>query len=160
MAIGKEQWMEIALVLHVLAAAVWVGGMFFAYMVLRPVAAELLEPPQRLALWAKVFAAFFPWVWFAVISLLLSGYGMLFRFFGGMAGAPIFVHIMQGTGLVMMLIFGHIFFAAFKRLKIAVNDQDWAAGGMRLAQIRKLVGLNLSLGLFTIAVACVGRLAT
>ncbi len=150
--------MTFALMLHVLAAAIWVGGMFFAYMVLRPVAAELLEPPQRLTLWARVFAGFFPWVWFAVVTLLLSGYGMLFKFFGGMAGAPLYVHLMQGIGLVMMLIFGHVFFALFRRLKRAVHDQDWQAGGRQLAQIRRLVGVNLSLGLLTIALAAGGRL--
>ena len=150
--------MTFALMLHVLAAAIWVGGMFFAYMVLRPVAAELLEPPQRLSLWVRVFAGFFPWVWFAVVTLLLSGYGMLFLFFGGMAGAPLYVHLMQGIGLVMMLIFGHVFFAPFRRLKRAVQDQDWQAGGRQLAQIRRLVGANLSLGLLTIALAAGGRL--
>ena len=150
--------MAIALMLHVLAAAIWVGGMFFAFMVLRPVAAGLLEPPQRLTLWSQVFAGFFPWVWFAVITLLLSGYGMLFMFFGGMAAAPLYVHIMQGIGLSMMLIFGHIFFAPFRRLKQAVGNKDWQTGGAKLAQIRKLVGINLSLGLLTIAVAVVGRM--
>ena len=150
--------MTFALMLHVLAAAIWVGGMFFAYMVLRPVAAELLEPPQRLSLWVRVFAGFFPWVWFAVVTLLLSGYGMLFLFFGGMAGAPLYVHLMQGIGLVMMLIFGHVFFAPFRRLKRAVHDQDWQTGGKQLAQIRRLVGANLSLGLLTIALAAGGRL--
>jgi len=150
--------MTFALMLHVLAAAIWVGGMFFAYMVLRPVAAELLEPPQRLTLWVRAFAGFFPWVWFAVVTLLLSGYGMLFLFFGGMAGAPLYVHLMQGIGLVMMLIFGHVFFAPFRRLKRAVRDQDWQTGGKQLAQIRRLVGVNLSLGLLTIALAAGGRL--
>ena len=95
--------MAVAMMLHMLSATVWVGGMFFAYMVLRP-AAGLLEPPQRLSLWAQVFMGFFPWVWFAILTLLLSGYGMLFKFFGGMAAAPIYVHIMQGIGLIMILI--------------------------------------------------------
>jgi uncharacterized membrane protein len=149
--------MAVALMLHMLSATVWVGGMFFAYMVLRPVAAELLEPPQRLGLWARVFMGFFPWVWVAVITLLLTGYGMLFMFFGGMAAAPIYVHIMQGIGLIMILIYGHVYFAPFRRLKRAVNEQDWQEGGKQLAQIRKLVGVNLSLGLFLIAVASGGR---
>lgn len=51
--------MVLALVLHSLAAAVWVGGMFFAYMALRP-AAGALEPPQRLTLWRGTFDRFFP----------------------------------------------------------------------------------------------------
>jgi uncharacterized membrane protein len=150
--------MAIAMLLHMLSAAVWVGGMFFAYMVLRPVAAGLLEPPQRLTLWAQVFTGFFPWVWFAVVTLLLTGYGMLFGIFGGMAAAPIFVHLMQAMGLAMMLIFGHVFFAPFRRLKQAVSARDWEAGGKHLAHIRKLVGVNLVLGLMVIAMAGAGRM--
>ena len=40
--------MTLAISLHVLAAVIWVGGMFFAWIVLRPVAASQLEPPARL----------------------------------------------------------------------------------------------------------------
>ena len=49
-----------ALAIHLLLALLWVGGMFFAYLVLRPVAATELEPPQRLPLWRGVFSRFFP----------------------------------------------------------------------------------------------------
>jgi uncharacterized membrane protein len=150
--------MAIALMLHLLAAAVWVGGMFFAYMVLRPVAAGTLEAPLRLTLWARVFTGFFPWVWFAVISLLLTGYTMLFSVYHTMANTPIYVHLMQAMGLIMMLIFGHIFFAPFRRLKRAVSAEDWAAGGKQLAQIRRMVGINLVIGLMVIAMAGGGRM--
>ena len=150
--------MAIALMLHLLAATVWVGGMFFAYMVLRPVAAGTLEAPVRLTLWVRVFTGFFPWVWFAVISLLLTGYPMLFGVFGSMANAPIFVHLMQAMGLIMMAIFGHVFFAPFQRLKRAVAAEDWEAGGKQLAQIRRMVGINLVLGLMVVAMAGGGRM--
>jgi uncharacterized membrane protein len=45
--------------LHVLSALVWVGGMFFAWMVLRPAAMKALEGPARLKLWVEVFQGFF-----------------------------------------------------------------------------------------------------
>ena len=80
--------MALLVALHVLAAVVWVGGMFFAYMVLRP-AAGPLETAERLALWHRVFGRFFPWVWACIVLLLVSGYVMLFRAFGGFAGAPL-----------------------------------------------------------------------
>ena len=51
--------MGLAVLLHVIAAVIWVGGMFFAYMFLRPVAASQLEPPARLTLWEGVFGRFF-----------------------------------------------------------------------------------------------------
>jgi Predicted integral membrane protein len=45
----------LAFSLHVLSATIWVGGMFFAYVILRPVAATQFEPAQRLTLWSQVF---------------------------------------------------------------------------------------------------------
>ena len=69
--------------LHALAAVIWVGGMFFAYMALRPVAAQLLEPPIRLELWSQTLAQFFPWVWLAVIALPATGYWIIFAVYGG-----------------------------------------------------------------------------
>jgi uncharacterized membrane protein len=147
--------MALSLFLHVLSVVVWVGGMFFAYMALRPVAASVLEPPQRLTLWAGVFDKFFPWVWVSVVVILLSGLHMLMAF-GGM-GAPHYALTMLVLGVVMMLIFGHVFFAPYKKLKRAVAAQDWKAGAAALGLIRQLIGINLTIGLVTIAVVFVGR---
>ena len=149
--------MGIALLLHILAAVIWVGGMFFAHVVLRPVAAGQLEPPLRLALWVGVFKRFFPMVFAAIATLLATGYWMVLSFYGGFDAVGMHVHIMIWTGYVMMLIFFHVFFAPFKRLKRAVADGDWATGGKSLAQIRVLVGINLVIGLVVIAIASGGR---
>ena len=144
--------MILAKFLHVLSVVIWVGGMFFAYMALRPVAAERLEPPQRLSLWEGVFSKFFPWVWTSVALILASGLYMM-----AMLGKPpVHVAIMFVLGIVMMLLFAHVFFAPFKRLKRAVAAQDWPAGGAALGQIRKLIAINLSLGILTVTVATLG----
>ena len=73
-----------AVLLHVIAVVIWVGGMFFAYMFLRPAAAAQLEPPARLTLWAGVFSNFFPWVWSCIVVILATGFWMIFAVFGGM----------------------------------------------------------------------------
>jgi uncharacterized membrane protein len=145
----------LSLFLHVLSVVVWVGGMFFAYMALRPVAASVLEPPQRLTLWAGVFGKFFPWVWASVALILLTGLHMLVAFGG--AAAPLYALVMLVLGVAMMLIFAHVFFSPYKKLKRAVGEQNWKAGGAALGQIRQLIGINLSLGLLTIAVVFLGR---
>lgn len=147
--------MTVSLLLHVLSVVVWVGGMFFAYMALRPVAAAVLEPPLRLTLWAGVFGKFFPWVWASVALILLTGLYMLMRVSG--SGMPHYVLAMLVLGVVMMLIFAHVFFAPYKKLKRAVNEQNWKAGGAALGQIRMLIGINLSIGLLTIVVVFLGR---
>ena len=147
--------MGIALLLHLLGVVVWVGGMFFAYIALRPVAAAVLEPPQRLSLWAGVFGKFFPWVWLSIALILGSGLYMLMALGG--ASAPVYALAMLVLGVVMMLIFAHVFFAAYKKLKRAVAEQAWPAGGAALAQIRLLIGINLSIGMITIVVTILGR---
>lgn len=149
--------MPVLISLHLLAAVVWIGGMFFAWMALRPVAASLLEPPLRLPLWSQTFAKFFPWVWLAVILLPVTGYWMLFDVFGGMGRAGLHIHLMQGIGWLMILLFMHVFFAPYKRLKRAVAAGDWPAGGQQLAVIRKLIGINLSLGLVLVVIVAAGR---
>jgi uncharacterized membrane protein len=149
--------MGIALILHILAAVIWVGGMFFAYVVLRPVAAGQLQPPLRLTLWAGVFKAFFPWVFAAIATLLASGYWMVLSFYGGFDAVGMHVHLMIWAGYLMMLLFLHVFFAPFKRLKRAVAAEDWPTGGKSLAQIRVLIGINLLIGLAVVAVASGGR---
>ena len=148
----------LSLVLHLLSAVIWVGGMFFAYMFLRPVAAMQLEPPLRLQLWVGVFKKFFPFVWLALLFLPLTGYMMIFEIWGSMAGTPLYVHIMNGLGIVMILIYLHVYFAPFKRLKEAVIKQDWPEGGRNLNIIRKMVGLNTAIGLVVIIVASAGRM--
>ncbi len=140
--------------LHILGFTIWVGGMFFAYMALRPVAATRLEPPQRLSLWEGVFGKFFPWVWLCIALILASGLYMMAQ----LGKPPMYVSAMFGLGIIMMMLFAHVFFAPFKRLKRAVAAQDWQAGGAALGQIRMLVGINLSLGLLTIAVGTLGAL--
>jgi uncharacterized membrane protein len=147
----------LTLVLHVLSVVIWVGGMFFAYMCLRPVAASQLEPPVRLQLWVGVFGKFFPFVWLAVILLPLTGYMMISNIYNGMGNAPLYVHLMNGLGSLMIFIYLHVFFAPYQRLKRAVAAQDWPAGGKALAQIRVLIGINMTLGLLTALIASGGR---
>ncbi len=149
--------LSLMILLHVVAAVVWVGGMLFAHICLRPVAASQLEPPQRLPLWVGVFKRFFPIVWVSVILLPLTGYLMVFSIWGSMAATPLYVHIMNGLGMLMILIYMHVYFAPFKRLRLAVEEQRWPDGGAALAQIRMLVGVNMSLGVLVIAIASGGR---
>lgn len=148
--------MSIAVALHVLAAIVWVGGMFFALLILRP-AAGGLEGSLRLPLWGRVFSRFFPWVWAAIGLLLLSGYWMVFRGWGGFAHLPVHLHIMQGIGWLMVIVYLHLWFAPYKRLRRALAEEDYAGGAKHLNQIRILVTLNLFLGLLNAAIGASGR---
>ncbi len=148
--------MIIAITLHQLCAVIWVGGMFFAYMALRPAAAGVLEAPQRLALWSHTLTRFFLWVWLAIVLLPLTGYWMVFSHFGGMARAGVHIHIMQGIGILMILLFMHVFFAPFRRLRRAVAAGDMPAAGHNLTQIRHIVLINLLLGMLVSIIGAAG----
>jgi len=141
--------------LHLLSVLVWVGGMFFAYVVLRPSIVETLEPPQRLKLWDAVFSRFFRWVWLAVGSLIISGFWLIHQY-GGFASVAPYVHIMLALGLLMMAVYGHVFFGCYKPFSRLVANQSWKEAGEMLGKIRKLVALNLALGLLTVCVVVIG----
>ncbi|MDH5393122.1 MAG: CopD family protein [Gammaproteobacteria bacterium] len=127
--------------------------MFFAYMALRPAAASLLEPPQRLSLWDAVFSRFFFWVWISIATILLSGYYMIFSHFGGFAGSGMHIHLMHGMGLVMVMIFMHVYFAPYKRLKKLVAENNFAEAAKNLNTIRIMVAINTVIGLLTFVAA-------
>ena len=148
--------MTIGLIIHSLLAAIWVGGMFFAYVVLRPSVQEW-EALDRLKLWQGVFKRFFPWVWMSVLGLLATGYFMIFYGFAGFSGAGAHVHVMHLTGWIMIVLYAvlyHLPWIAFKR---AVEAEDVAVAAAKLATIRKIVATNLALGLLTIAIGSSGR---
>lgn len=149
--------MTVLLALHIVAATIWVGGMFFAYVVLRPAVGGIEPPPERARLWRRVFERFFLYVSLSVLALIATGYGMIFLVFGGFAGVDPYVHIMHAVGLIMFLAYGHLRFAAWPKFRNAVDSDDFEQAGRRLGLIRKIVAVNLGLGWVTVIVGATGR---
>lgn len=139
--------------LHVLAALVWVGGMFFAWMVLRPAVGAALEGPLRLKLWLQVFPRFFVWVWAAIVVLPITGVGMIQLNFTSFETAPRYVQVMMGLYVVMVALFLRIQSLQLPELQRAVEAGQWAEGAAALGRIRRLVGINLIVGLTVVAIA-------
>jgi uncharacterized membrane protein len=144
------------LAIHLLAAVFWVGGLSFAYMVLRP-AAGGLDPALRLPLWRRVFARFLPWVGVSVVALLATGIAMIFLIFDQPSSAPLYVQVMAATGIVMMLLFLHMIFAPWRRFRDAVDHGALPEAAKSLNHIRIIVGINLLLGTLTIIIGGTGR---
>jgi uncharacterized membrane protein len=137
------------LAVHVLCAVIWVGGMFFAYLVLRP-SLGVLEPVQRIALHTQVFRRFFLVIWHAMPLILLSGFTMLFVFDGGAADAAWNINAMMLVSLVMSAVFVLIIFGPYARFR---RTTDRATAVASIDRIRKLIGANLVLGIITVVVA-------
>jgi uncharacterized membrane protein len=141
-------WRDFALFLHVGGVVIWVGGMFFAHMALRP-AVQSLPVEMRLPLLENALSRFLNWAGLSAIVILLSGFAMWGRV--KPSEAPLGWLVMMATGLLMMAIYGHLRFAAFKKFRMAVMAADWSDAAQRLALVRKIVLINLSLGLIVIA---------
>jgi len=136
--------------LHLLAVLVWVGGMFFAHMALRPAVEAQLEPAVRLPLLNAVLRRFFRWVWLAVALILGSGYWLFLGVMGGRAA--LYVHVMQGLGLVMTLLFLIVYFLPYRRMTRALEAGNMAEAGAQMALVRRIIATNLVLGLITTVV--------
>ena len=145
--------MIFSVALHTIAALIWVGGFFFILVILRP-ALIRIDPPQRFRLFAKVFQWFFPWVLGSIAVLLITGYWMLLS---GNAMPGFHTHIMQGFGLFMILLFGHLYNAPYKLFREAVDEENWAKTNYQANRIRRSIHWVLVLGVVTVVVAVTGH---
>ncbi|MHA1597223.1 MAG: CopD family protein [Alphaproteobacteria bacterium] len=143
-------------VVHTLSAVIWVGGMFFAYVILRPALGQL-EPPQRLAVWNDVFRRFFGVVWLIVVALPLSGYARVSAGFGDLAAAGLAVDAMHIIGLIMIALFIYLNVAPYQKFRAAVAASQWPVAAGHLNSIRRIVHANMMLGLITVAIGASGR---
>lgn len=144
---------RVFVLIHLAAVIVWLGGMFFAQVCLRPVVAVQLPPPQRLPLLAAVLGRFFGVVSWALLLLWGSG---LARFAQVGGAIPPHWHVMAGIAAVMTIIFGLIVLRFQRRLRAAVAGLDWPGAAAAMNAIRQLVLANLLLGFVTVAVAILG----
>lgn len=140
---------------HLSSGIVWLGGMALVLLALRPVAIIQLAPPERLTLMSAVLSRFFIMVWIAIVLILSSGFWMLSM--SDMKTAPKGWHAMSALGLLMCLIFFHIWFASFRRLRAAVQTAEWSAAGKALQQIHPLVLTNFALGWLAVLAVIVWR---
>lgn len=134
------------LALHLLAAVAWVGGIFFAYMALRP-ASMLLDAPLRLGLWVATFGRFFPWVWGFIVVLLVSGHALMSQW-----PTTASLMAMAVIGWVMSLLFAYLYFILFKSLRLAVSASDTPGAAQAMARIRPVMATNLALGMVASAI--------
>ncbi|MBF0355795.1 MAG: CopD family protein [Alphaproteobacteria bacterium] len=146
----------IALGAHMLAAIVWVGGMFFAHLILRP-AMTSMPDAERLALRGRLLPRFFAWVWAAIIVLFITGYGVLYFGYEGLAGAGLHIRLMEGIGLIMMLLFGWMYFRPFKSFMRAFKEGDSSQAAAEFDRIRGVVLVNLVLGVIVSVLGATGN---
>jgi uncharacterized membrane protein len=129
--------------------------MFFAYFCLRPAAAEVLDPPKRLPLWAATFARFLRLTAIAVVVILSTGFTLLAN--TGFRQVPVGLHIMMFIGLVMAAVFAYVYLSLYPKLRDSCAASAWPAAAEALNNIRRLVALNLVLSVCVVAAAVSAR---
>ena len=143
---------DYAKLLHLIAGIVWMGGMTFMLFALRPAAVATLEAQPRVVLMAEVFRRFYVWVMVAIVVLFTTGthlYTSTFRaakMATGAGSVPLGWNVMLVLGLAMMLVFGHIYFAGFKKYKRAVALADWPLAAKAGGLIHTMTLVNFALG--------------
>jgi uncharacterized membrane protein len=146
--------LAVPLALHQLATIVWIGGMFFAHFALRPTIKQTLEPPARIQVALGVFRRFFPWVWVSIATLWVSGLWIAIDVYEKNVG--LHVHIMMGIAFVMTLVFVYLYVVPYQAMRAAVEYENWRWASAKFSRIRKLMAVNLMLGLLTAIVAVTG----
>jgi uncharacterized membrane protein len=142
---------DLLLALHLLSAAIWVGGMFYAILVLR-VGLAVLDAGPRLQVQMVTLKKFFFYVWHVMPIMILTGWAMVAVVYGGFAVLPWSINVMQGLGILMALVFLYTFFDPWQRLRRAIRPAPEL-----VPRIRSLIITNLALGLITIAVGAFGH---
>ncbi|WP_395701177.1 CopD family protein [Aquabacterium sp.] len=143
------------LLLHLLSAITWLGGMFFAYFCLRPAAVQVLAPPQRLPLWVATFDRFLRYMALAVLLLLATGTTMFVQV--GVANAPPGWHAMATLGVIMAAVYAYLYAALFPKLRAHCEAAAWPAAAQVLNRMRQGVALNLVLGGLVVLAAVSAR---
>lgn len=146
---------EVTKFFHLAAGLVWLGGMTTVLWAVRPAAVALLEPPLRIPLLTAIMSRFFQAVALCIALLLVTGGLMLSGV--DMKIAPKGWHAMLGLGLLMCVVFGHLYFVPFRRLQRANSLADWPTAANQLKQIHTLVLTNFALGWLAVAAVVIWR---
>ena len=132
--------------LHTLAAVFWVGGIAFMLLILHP-ASGTLPPAERVALMTVVFRRFLSGVWLAIVILYITGIGLIFGLYGGMASTPLPIHIMFGVAHAMTALFLGLWFGPYRAFRRHSAVQDTASALAAAGRIRRFATANFVLGL-------------
>ncbi|MCS6957696.1 MAG: CopD family protein [Aquificaceae bacterium] len=122
---------------HLLFAILWIGGMIYSLLFLKPAVKALPQEDQRSRVLKGVFSRFFPAVWLAILILFITGMGLWHGYRKDFSQNPLF-HAKLFLFALMTIIFAYIYFFLYRRDK--------------LSQIPNLIAVNLLLGLLVLLI--------
>lgn len=141
----------VALILHLIAINVWVGGTFFAIVILSRALRDI-GTSQQLTLWQLVFRHFFAWTWLAVFILLSSGTWLVYGVYGGFDTIPIYIMLMGILAVLMIANYIFIYFVPYRQFRQLLRVDDIDSCLRKLAVIRFAGIINMMLGLCIVVI--------
>lgn len=66
--------LKASLLIHILSASLWIGGMLFLVLILRPFLKTINDPKERANIYQIVGKGFRFWGWIAILLLLATGF--------------------------------------------------------------------------------------
>jgi uncharacterized membrane protein len=151
-----EDRVTIAFPLHVLAAIVFVGGVFSAVTVSHPLARGLSTEPASV-LWQQALGRVFAWAWGSLLLTVATGIILVSLKFGGFSGVPPIHRANMAIGIPAMWLFGYAFFGPWQRYRRAIARGELTAAYRALSGVRVLMGVTLGLALLASVLSAVGR---
>lgn len=115
----------------------WIGGMAYSLLFLRPSLKELPQEEHRQKLLSSVFSRFFPAVWLSVLILFLTGMGLWHGYRKDFSANPLFHTKLFIFGL-MTLVFAYIHLFLLRK--------------GRISHVPNLIGVNLLLGILILLI--------
>lgn len=123
--------------LHILSAIVWIGGMVFSLLFLKPSLKEISNEEQRKRFLHSVFLRFFGAVWLSIVLLFITGMGLWHGYRKDFSHNPLF-HAKLFLFTLMVIVFFYLFFFLFRK--------------GRFSHIPNIVAVNLFLGLLILLI--------
>ena len=142
--------------LHILAAVVWIGGMAFNLLVVRP-SMGVVDLPQRLKLADGILRRFIPVVWISVGLLVFTGLLMTLK---RVASLEVLLKTGYGNVLILKLILVAVMisivvlirYSLLPRFESLIDSQSSDLNKV-LRQMVTLVKVNLALGVLVLLLA-------
>jgi uncharacterized membrane protein len=138
----------IADAVHQIGFVILLGSIFFLLFVLRPAARDLATGDERLMVYLRYYKHLFRWAWIALLLLWLSGTGKMLTL--DIHNLPPQVGLMAGAGAVTTVLTLLAHFAFYHQMDEAIFEQHWPRAARRGSRVRRVMALNLLIGLMLI----------
>lgn len=144
----------IAHAVHQIGVLIWVGSLFFVRLILLPVTSTVKNHMVRMRLRLEAYKRMFRWGWVGLVLTL--GSGLLLITSMESVSLPLHVQVMASIAAIMFLLHLAGYLAFLLNMDVAVAEERLIGAAKNNFWIRKLIWVNLFLGLVAAILGAAG----